>query len=312
MAGGRSVKGGVVARGRIRVDARRAVEKLREHQLVDLHHYLHELVRAAVASKAGTVDITYDADDLVISWLGEPWGLSSLPRLLDYVLTEAADVEAQRWRLLAMGVNAALGLEPRFVSVAISDGQSVERWRFAANQLERDAGPERLTPGPKAPAGFVRVQVTRRLGWNVIRRAATRGAPREIPALLAATRDLPVPLSIAGQRRDSARASWALTVPLRIRQAGVQRAELLVASGLTPSVRWLERGVDLAATPLPEVEGLPAGPAHGCRLPVAVVVDADALPTNASRSALRSDASLVREVERAIPGALERAVDALL
>lgn len=306
------MKDAVVARGRIRIDARRAVEKLREHQLVDLHHYLHELVRAAVASGAASVELSFDADEVVVTWVGRPWPAASLPRLLDYVLTEATDDEAQRWRLLAMGVNAALGLAPRFVALEAADEEGVQRWRFAPAQLEEDAGPDPAAATPEAPVGWLRVHVARRLSWNVLRRFATRGAPPEITALLEATRDLPVPLVVAGQARPAERTRSALVAPLRLRGvAGIRRAELHISPGLTPTLRWLERGVDLALAPLPPLPGLPTGPIHGCRLPVAVVIDADTLPTNASRSALREDAPLAQAVARAIPRALVRAVEAL-
>ncbi len=302
----------VVARGRIRVDARRAVEKLREHQLVDLHHYLHEVVRAAIASEAAHVEVSFDADDVTVTWVGRPWSPDALPRLLDYVLTEAADEEAQRWRLLAMGVNAALGLGPRFVAVEASDGEHVRRWSFAPDQLEEDAKPVEASATPDAPAGWLRVHIARRLSWNVLRRFATRGAPPEIAALLEATRDLPVPLVVGGEARGVEMTQAALMVPLRLRGiSGLRRAELHIGPGLSPGLRWLERGVDLALAPLPELAGLPAGPVHGCRLPVAVLIDADVLPTNASRSALRADAALAQAVARAIPRALERAIDAL-
>ena len=48
-AGGGAPGGGspVVARGKIKVDARKAIAKLRDHLLVDLHLYATEIARVA-------------------------------------------------------------------------------------------------------------------------------------------------------------------------------------------------------------------------------------------------------------------------
>lgn len=79
----------VVSRGAIRVDARRAVAKLREHLLVDLNLYLLELVRAAAAGGATAIDVRGDADDVILSFDGPPFPAATLERLLDHVLDAA-------------------------------------------------------------------------------------------------------------------------------------------------------------------------------------------------------------------------------
>ncbi len=69
-----------VATGHIKVDARRARAKLREHLLVDLHLYALEIARSAVASGARRIDLRYDADDVVITWDGRPFDGEILER----------------------------------------------------------------------------------------------------------------------------------------------------------------------------------------------------------------------------------------
>ncbi|HLM72194.1 MAG TPA: hypothetical protein VK459_05875, partial [Polyangiaceae bacterium] len=117
MSRARTGSDGVVARGKIRVDARRAVEKLREHLLVDLHLYTLEIARAAAAGGATWVDIGHDADEVSLTFDGEPLDEGTMIRLLDHVLADAPDAAARRTRLLAMGVNAALGLSPAHVDI---------------------------------------------------------------------------------------------------------------------------------------------------------------------------------------------------
>jgi hypothetical protein len=161
----------IVSRGKIRVDARRAVAKLREHMLLDLHSYALEIVRSAVGSGAPHVDVTFDADDVVITWPGAPGEPDMLARLLDLVLSDALTGEARRWRLLALGVNAALGLQPAFVDVIAagsSDLGDCVRVRFAPEMLEQaDDGaqptaPQAISRPTDMPAAGMRVHWTPR------------------------------------------------------------------------------------------------------------------------------------------------------
>ena len=57
-----------VGSGRFRVDAERALAKLRDFRLADPYDYVLELLRAAVAAGARSVEIDNDADDFTISF----------------------------------------------------------------------------------------------------------------------------------------------------------------------------------------------------------------------------------------------------
>ena len=318
--------GRVLARGRIRVDARRALAKLREHQLVDLHHYTQELARAAVASGASSLDVRCDADDVVVSWKGEPLATAALPRLLDHVLSEAVDRGSQRLRLLAVGVNAALGLQPAFVEVSAVDQQGARWVRWTPDML-REGGEEEepregeLDRASDLEPGSVRVHLRRRVGWSVLRRAATGEVPREVVGLGVATEALELPLTLNGRTwaRPETPAVLA-TTPLDIAaDAGggfgkMRRAQLeLMAVGWSGPTMWFcEQGVVLARYVLDPSPHLPIEPHLGCVVPVRLLIDAEQLPTNASRSAVREDSELFRQVMAAAGRALTRLVDATL
>ncbi|WP_437832583.1 hypothetical protein [Sorangium sp. So ce1153] len=370
----------IVARGAIRVDARRAVQKLREHLLVDLDHYLLELVRAAAAGGATRIDLCYDADDVVLTFDGEPLDAPILTRLLDHVLNAAPDAASRRLRLLALGVNAALGLRPARVDLLTTgrgpSGDAPEatctRVRFTPALLEAPAeafapaaGPacDEVPRPPGMPAAGLRIEVRRRLGWSVLRRAITGDTPPEVDHLAAATGDFPIPIAIEGEplrrappgghpevlvrvpfhvrgaRRaalevlappESARDA-AVSAPLSAPRSAPRSAPLstplstplpaplstrlstpvpVPLSGL-PAVDYLEHGVRLVRERWSFAPRFPSAPYQGVELPVRVVADADELPTNASRSALREDAPLCAELRHAAAAALLDAIAAL-
>ncbi|WP_437287660.1 hypothetical protein [Sorangium sp. So ce406] len=382
----------VVARGAIRVDARRAVQKLREHLLVDLDLYLLELVRAAAAGGATQIDLRHDADDVALTFDGEPLDAPVLARLLDHVLNAAPDAASRRLRLLALGVNAALGLRPARVDLITTgrgpSGEASEgtctRVRFTPALLE--APDEAFAPAaapacdevprpPGMPAAGMRIEVRRRLGWSVLRRAITGDTPPEIAHLAAATDDFPIPITLAGEplRRELPGSPPAVLVRVPFHVRGARRAALEVLappeaaqgaglpaplpapaaapgaaplsargsapqsaprsaprsspvstplptplsdpastplSGL-PAVDYLEHGVLLVRERWSFAPRFPSAPYQGVELPVRVVVDADELPTNASRSALREDAPLGARLREAAAAALLDALRAL-
>ncbi|XXT19098.1 hypothetical protein WME94_53620 [Sorangium sp. So ce429] len=361
----------IVARGAIRVDARRAVQKLREHLLVDLDHYLLELVRAAAAGGATQIDLCYEADDVVLTFDGEPLDAPVLTRLLDHVLNAAPDAASRRLRLLALGVNAALGLRPARVDLLTTgrgpSGDASEatctRVRFTPALLEApaEAGAPADAPAcdevprpPGMPAAGLRIEVRRRLGWSVLRRAITGDTPPEVDHLAAATVDFPIPITIEGEplRRAPPGGHPAVLVRVPFHVRGARRAALEVLappegardaglsaplsaprsaplsaplstplpaplstlpvplSGL-PAVDYLEHGVRLVRERWSFAPRFPSAPYQGVELPVRVVADADELPTNASRSALREDAPLCAQLRQAAAAALLDAIAAL-
>ena len=319
MSRARTSSDGVVARGKIRVDARRAVEKLREHLLVDLHLYTLEIVRAAAAGGATWVDIGHDADEVSLTFDGEPLDEGTMTRLLDHVLADAPDAAARRTRLLAMGVNAALGLSPAHVDIWSRAGEEALRVRWTPALLKVGVdGPakaprcDHLAAPPGMPERGIRVAVRRKLGWSVVKQAIGREQPREIELLAGATGSLPIPLSIGGKplERES-RASALVRAGFDVRGARRGAVEIVPAPG-HPQAEFLEHGVRLVRYAWSFDPEFPSAPSGDVALPVRVIVDAEELPTNASRSEVRSDAPLLGLVRSASLPAWIDAVRALI
>lgn len=310
----------VVARGSIRVDARRAVEKLREHLLLDLRSYPQEIVRAAVAGRATAVDVRHDAELLAITFDGDPLPGEVLPRLLDHVLEVAPERESRRRRYLALGVNAALGLGPASVDVICADAEGAARvrWTPALLEVDEQGEPARLPELERVPLpegmrpGMIRVEVRQRFGWQVIRSALSGALPQEIQLLLDASFALPAKLTLAGRPPPrSARPRALVRAPFDLRGARRALLEIVPLSGVAPVIELLEQGVCLLRVPLRSVLALPLTSEGDCELPLRLIVDADELPTNVSRSALREDAPYCRHVEQAAIPALIEAMRAL-
>src|SRR5206468_2751741 len=70
-----------IARGKIKVDARRALGKLRDHMLVDPHLYATEIARAAVALGAARLELDWDSDDVRIGFAGAALDPLAIARL---------------------------------------------------------------------------------------------------------------------------------------------------------------------------------------------------------------------------------------
>lgn len=307
----------VLARGRIRVDARRALAKLREHLLVDLHLYATEIARAAIASKATTLDIDYDADDVILTFDGHPAASNDLPRLLDHVLGDGQSTD-RHLRGLALGVNAALGLGPAFVDIFVrtSESDQVAKVRFVPSVLESEDGAlpriEWIVAPKGMPARGMRVHVRRRMGVGMLKRAATREIPREVVLLADAVHAAPLKLTSRGSAFVlPARPGVLLRVPFKDRDVRRGFVEILE----TPAgaqIEWLELGVLLLRKPYVAEPILPSTPHAQVELPIRVTIDADELPTNASRSALREDALLLRSAEHGAREGLVAALQALV
>ena len=312
-AGGGAPGGGspVVARGKIKVDARKAIAKLRDHLLVDLHLYATEIARVAVALGATTLAVEWDADDVVLTFDGRPLPAASAARARDHVLTpEGGGTDGDALRVLGIGLSAALGLGPAFVDVYSADALGCARLRFHTKHLDEDASAE--APDPVAvtlPSGMIqpgmRVHVRRRVGMEILSRALRRDVPREVGLLLAALRDSPLTVTVNGEPAERGRASTVL-VRVDLDEPSATRAvlELLVpARGFRPRTQFLDLGVHLV-----ENEGAFVGALDTEDLAARVVVDARRLPTNASRSEVRMDADLVTRIRARVPAALAAAL----
>src|SRR5437899_2754893 len=131
----RAAPGPQLASGHLRVDAARAIAKLREYQLADRTAWILEAIRAAVASGATQIELRGDANDIWLTWDGPPWPAEDLPRLFDELVSPEAASERHHLRLLAAGVNSALGMNPAYVDVFAIWGSATVRVRYTPEVL---------------------------------------------------------------------------------------------------------------------------------------------------------------------------------
>ena len=308
-----------IATGRLRVDAARAVSKLREFQLLDRKLWILEGLRAAVGAGATAIRVDGDADDVWLAWDGPPPASDAIGALLDELVSPTTDA-SKRWiRLLATSVNTALGEGTRYVDVWRIDGEETTGFRYQPSLLveraydeealrplrrdERIAAPPSILHGSEntATAGVL-VHVRRRFGGDVLGRWLRRAEPPEISLLreVGAGRRSRVPLIVCGKDLGTVdEGSTLIALPIRDNALLALHDPLPWTAGPRGvAVEYAELGVPLAVREL-EHKDLLAGP-----VPVTLFYDADRLPTNAARS-------MVREEERGLGMVLEEAAKAV-
>lgn len=285
-----------IATGRLRVDASRAVSKLRDYQLSDPRTWPREVVRAASALGATGVRAFGDADDVWITWEGEPPAMQELQSILNELVSPSAASERRGLRLLAIGVNTALGLGPRWVDLYSLSPDGTSRVRYTAKVLEpKDLGEDGLgseavtqvsKPHPKLYASGGAVHFRRYPGFEALRLFVRGAEPPELTDLRWACRNLPIPHEVGDERlldntKDIVRVELGM---------GLNGFVALVA-GEPPHrgvvLDFAELGVHLAQRATQE--GVHHAP------PLRLYLDAPRLPTNASRSEVRIDDSPVRD-----------------
>lgn len=318
----RPAPGPQLSAGRLRVDAARAIAKLREYQLANRAAWVLEAIRAAVASRATEIALRGDANDLWLSWRCEPWPATDLPRLFDELVSPEATGERYHVRLLAAAVNSALGLEPAFIDVfAIDDGKAV-RARYTPDVLDVPEGEtigvetalrkvtvEPATSPVQTQHGMA-IHFRRRFGTDVLSYALFEQPP-ELVAARAACGDISIPLQIEDDVFDRARSVHdVVREPLG---SGIDGFVAVIdperARGF-PAFVVAERGVVLATSKL----DLGVGMAHQ-NIPLRVFIDAPRMPTNASRSLVRHDEhplpTATRRAREVLPALIQRLVSAL-
>jgi hypothetical protein len=309
----RAAPGEQIATGRLRVDAAKAIAKLREYQLVDRTAWILEAIRAAVASSATRVELQGDSNDVWLSWDGEPWPVEDLPRLFDELVSPEPGASRHHVRLLAAAVNSALGANPAYIDVYAIGDEGAHRVRYTPEILEshdgdlEDAPLRRLQAQPAArPDGTARgmhVHYRRRASLGVITTFLLRAEPPELQLARRACADIAVPMQIGGDTYDRATgASDIVRVPLG---DDVEGWLAITDQPITDEARMgvAERGVLL------ETRAADTG-LRASRIPVRVFVDAPRMPTNASRSEVRVDihpvSTAIRRAGELMPAAIAK------
>ncbi len=318
---------GPVLRGKIKVDARKARGKLRDHMLVDPHLYGCEIGRAAVALSASILDIDYDADDVVFTFAcPNPPASELLARLRDHVLTPSDGTpHGDALRLLGIAVSAALSQNPLFVDVYRADATTCTRARFEPDDAGEDAADAPLEapkadlqssrPEGMAKAGNVlRVHVRYRIGISLIGRAFKRDIPREVALLTNAARDSSLDVRVAGKpARTSSKAPEDVLLRVSLDEPALTSGYVEILRPGTNQkpdscMLFAERGIHLARYGLFDCWNVVREEGE---LPVRIRIDAPSLPTNASRSAIRMDGELAQRILARVAPALAVAVRTL-
>lgn len=276
--------------GRISVDAKHAILKLREHRLADPQAYLVELARAASAAGAKVIEVDVKSRSLELSHDGHAPSIEQLGRLVQYIFD--AGPEELHLRLLALAVNGSLALEPARISVEIALERGSAVVEIDADRIDGSGGTLPVRTTDRALGTGVRV----RFAWPLIGR---RPGP-ELELLEDAARDAPVDVVIGGRKVSSRAPSLRTSF-----DAGTERAFVeLSASSTAAQIVFLEHGFRLVTVPwrlgalseLQRVVGLRA------------VVDARELPTNVSRSKLQNGEELEDRVTVAANAAVARLI----
>ncbi len=114
--------GGFSERKRFTVARRQGIEKMRKFALADPHHYVLELVQAAIANHAEYVDLQVTKTSATLSYIGGGLHESELAQLFDFLFASKDRSEIGHVRELALGLNAALLFKPERIVVESGDG----------------------------------------------------------------------------------------------------------------------------------------------------------------------------------------------
>lgn len=139
-------EGEVESAGGFSIDKEKARDKMRQFQLSDPRQYVLMLVQAAVHQGATHIEFQIDADDMEVWFDGQGFSKSDLDDLFVSMFGDRAESNLRSRQELAIALNAALALNPRWVRL----------WSHRADagpvQLELRPGTESLPPAEDAPA----------------------------------------------------------------------------------------------------------------------------------------------------------------
>jgi hypothetical protein len=117
-------------------------------------------VQAAVASEATYINVYIDPDDCIISFDGKLYLKQELDNIYSSLFVSQKDVSLERFRELAIGINSAQALNPKFIKVISGDGQNVTQLLLKPPNFEQIVEPEEILNGTK-------IHVKDRVSWRV-------------------------------------------------------------------------------------------------------------------------------------------------
>lgn len=311
----RPTSGRKIGTGFVRVDAKRALAKLRDFQLADPHEYLTEFARGLRAHGATRLIVDWDADDVWLAWWGHPIKSDVLLSVLDSLVSPETR-SSRGLRPIARGINTALRLRPSFIDV--HDLRAAEYVRFASGDespsgTAHDGPPQDTTPCVEGADGLL--QVRGRFGLDVVSRflrqrwPSSAGATIELEALDGD--DIPEAVTRLAECSVRLRTEKS-TSSLWFRKARLDQAKDLLRVSMpsgagylavstkeqTPESCWVvaEQGLSVSQSQL-MLEGERLGQfSPPCLI---AYIDLAHVPTNASRKNVRWDSAQMRQIHEA-------------
>lgn len=105
-------EGGFSERKRFTVARRRGIQKMRKFALADPHYYILELIQAAIANGARSVDVVVTAKSCTVSYVGGGLREHELAQLFDFLFASKDRADIGHVRELALGLNAVMLFAP--------------------------------------------------------------------------------------------------------------------------------------------------------------------------------------------------------
>ena len=151
------MQGGFSERKRFSVARREGIEKMRKFALADPHQYALELVQAAIANGANSVDIAVTETSATLAYVGGGLAESELGQLFDFLFASKDRADIAHVRALAVGLNAALLFKPERIVVESGDGTLAGSTRMVlhGDQSEVEVG------RPDAPISGTYISIQR-------------------------------------------------------------------------------------------------------------------------------------------------------
>ncbi len=277
--------------GRFTMDRETAREKLGDFQLPDAHWSLLMLVRAAVRRGAGSVDVDVDTDDIRLAFDGPVFDEHDFEDLYHDPLSDRAGERHAGRQELAIGLNAAQGMEPRYIRVVSGDAE-----------LElRPGKADRFGPA-KASASGTTVHIKLRKNLALRAMASYGEVLPEVELLKLYCPYAEIPVTVNGER-----ISHGLAPSDAVVWASIEAEGMTCTAGVLPhnsdplNVRVVKHGVWIA-----ELKHMDVPP------DVAVVVRADGIRTDLTQFGLVEDQAyeaMLEVVERGSRAVLRKVAE---
>lgn len=160
--------------GYFTLDSKKAREKMKKYQLIDPHYYVLELVQAACAGNATFINVYVDSDDCIVTFDGEPYDRDDFESMYSSLFTSQHDMRLERFRELAIAVNSAMALNPKFIEIVSGDGKKSASLNITSPVKEEIKEYESDFDG-------TRIHIKERLTWDTAKRFFSGFIAKQLP-----------------------------------------------------------------------------------------------------------------------------------